>query len=439
MNIEKILRRRVFVALTLASGLANHAAGQCSDILQQGIFNTLSYENVTEYQSDLVFVLSHSKKEMEQLKSKKDERLTLKIKKLFDLGFSSDSEDEQVRQLAEQLKIDQRSSIQFSNLTNVSLKVVSKDIVSAWENCERSKGALSTEIIGKPKNGDQFIVVVSYRAVAATDPNKLKITNVSITGADVVGNTVLAQGATLGGFSSLSQVLRRSGREAVAIVVDFEGAKSLVASLDQMPPETPPELPPSTKEETILPTTRSFTPPKIGKGDADFNTGADDPMKVRADAKLNIFEERSIILQLSMSAKEPRKDWTEVKGETQPDDEMYRLYTAPTGWRIKRIISPDITQDYVAFDDAATGPKTILTEKAEETREQAILHVSKQKGIFRKLFGALSLWQTSLKASNNSVVKEWHIQTDSKGDEAGSWTSVTVKLKTIKLELEKLP
>lgn len=426
----------LFYSALLALYTSRGLADQCSDILQQGIFDQFGYSSITNYQSDLIFVLSHTKRELEELNRTNDSSLTVGIKKLISLGFSSDSDDRQVRELAEELRVNQVSSIQFSNVVNVTTKVVAPAIVNAWRDCMMQSAGLKADIIGNPKENEQFIVRVSYIPRNRTD-RAVRIRNVSTVGAVPVSPTHLQTGAVINTFSDISQIFRRTGRQAVTVSVDFDGANGAVARIPEIV-SAPAASQPITQTYVIPSSNRDYVPPKVGSGDADFDTGPDKPMSIRADSQIEIRGEKDLVLRLSMNAKEPRSDWTEVNGRTELDDDRYKLYSAPSGWRIKRVVNPVIMQDYIEFLDGSQGEKTFDPSKIDEYHRTAADAIGRQSGLVQNIVRGVYLFLSSVNASKNSVVEQWKFYTDGDGDEAGSRTSVSVKLFPITVELEQV-
>jgi hypothetical protein len=138
----------------------------------------------------------------------------------------------------------------------------------------------------------------------------------------------------------------------------------------------------------------TFMPPKIGRGDADFDTHDDEHMSVDVRGEFDI-QADTIKCRVYMHAKEERSDWTEVGGWT----EWATAYGAPRGWRIVDV-----------------RPRTNSTHTAN------ITNIGLQ--VYQRPAG--------------EVVSQFNVLGDRRGDEAGTWTQVEVHWRTVEVTLEQV-
>ena len=156
--------------------------------------------------------------------------------------------------------------------------------------------------------------------------------------------------------------------------------------------------PRSTSPETVvktLPSTRilGFTPPHT-RGDRDFNGKGKGPfVEIRTSIVAN---NTTIKAKVFMTAQEGRWDWTTAEGE---EDYVIHQNIIEPGWRIRRILSDTSSLASYTDDDHDTD--------------------------------ILSL-------GSNELVNRFEVIGDTKGDEAGTKTSVSVFFNPIRVELEKI-
>jgi hypothetical protein len=152
---------------------------------------------------------------------------------------------------------------------------------------------------------------------------------------------------------------------------------------------------PNRRTETLTMGDLTFTPPKVGRGDADFDVDHNDPMDVtvKGEAKL---EGNTIKVRVYMHAKEPRDDWTEAMGWSG----FTTAYTAPSGWKI-----------------LSASPLSTSSKSGRIT----------QHGVHT--------W----KLPQGELVTRFDVYGDFDGDEAGTRTRVIATFNSVRVELEELP
>lgn len=140
-----------------------------------------------------------------------------------------------------------------------------------------------------------------------------------------------------------------------------------------------------------------YTPQHTGKGDKDFNTHDDEYMTVYCEAQSRLANSNTIETRVSMQAKEERPDWTAVSGSSP----WTKYYTAPDGWEIR-----------------SWSPNSNSTLKSTITKKGTVTFTPRSEGI----------------------VSRFEVNGDQVGDEAGTWTSVTVAWKPMRVTIqEKVP
>ena len=149
------------------------------------------------------------------------------------------------------------------------------------------------------------------------------------------------------------------------------------------------------RTETVNLARTSFMPPKIGRGDGDFNTHDNEHMSLDARGEIMLADATTLKYRVYMHAREERSDWTEVGGYS----EWATAYTAPPGWRI------------VSFRPNSNSRHTA----------NIIMHDDQQ--YFRPA---------------GEVVQKFQVWGDHDGDEAGTWTRVDVFWRSIEVTIEQV-
>jgi hypothetical protein len=81
----------------------------------------------------------------------------------------------------------------------------------------------------------------------------------------------------------------------------------------------------------------SFTPPKAGTGDNDFNGNGP---AVTTQVSLSLSGRTALTVTIFMRARETQSDWTEVRGSTTRN-----IFNAEPGWAIDHVITPTSATD----------------------------------------------------------------------------------------------
>ncbi|KAB8140364.1 hypothetical protein F8S13_24355 [Chloroflexia bacterium SDU3-3] len=144
--------------------------------------------------------------------------------------------------------------------------------------------------------------------------------------------------------------------------------------------------------------TGPYTPPRVGKGDRDFDTEDDSPTSLSVRGELRITESE-IESRISMHAREDEPDHTEVNGSSAWD----AVYTAPTGWKIVEV-----------RPSAASTVNTKVTSNQSDER------------------------QLTFNRPSGEVVEQFQVWVDREGDEAGSWSRLSVNWRPIEVTIEEL-
>jgi hypothetical protein len=127
---------------------------------------------------------------------------------------------------------------------------------------------------------------------------------------------------------------------------------------------------------------RTYMPPKIGRGDADFDTHDNEHMSLEVRGELSVSGSQ-ILCRIYMHAREERDDWTEVGGWS----DWAVAYTAPAGWKITNV-----------------NPQQASVQTANIAAN----------GLF------------TYPRPSGEVVSQFNVWGDRDGDEAGNWTRVEV-------------
>jgi hypothetical protein len=221
---------------------ADGACGdECSDILKQGIFDELKYENIDQFQADLRLVLKLSKKERETYMRDRQGSLSVGLAKILTLGLAAGDSEEYLKELNETLAVNQSLALKHDKYTWLQTKLVSRPVVEAWEKCMRNHSGLSCELVGGENEKGEFLLLLKYRPTKLTDAKQLKITDVRIVGAEPVGRQTVKENGFVGSYTGASQLLRRKGKEAVSVLILLEGVGPLQASLPAVSEEKVPK------------------------------------------------------------------------------------------------------------------------------------------------------------------------------------------------------
>jgi len=139
--------------------------------------------------------------------------------------------------------------------------------------------------------------------------------------------------------------------------------------------------------------TGPYYPPRTG-GDADFDTGDDDPTNLEVRGELSI-SEQAINSRMYMYAHEVEDDYTEVKGWSS----WSRAYTPPQGWRIVEV-RPNVTSIHSA--------KVTVHGRITYSRPAG------------------------------EVVDYFEVWVDSDGDEAGTWSRAITHWRPLNITIEEV-
>jgi hypothetical protein len=186
----------------------------------------------------------------------------------------------------------------------------------------------------------------------------------------------------LGGMAS-----QLHSRRITKIVASWNGKRQIHPQIVIIPWEA--------KRQTItvnIGNTGPYYPPRIG-GDRDFDTHHDEPTDVRVRGEMHITQ-GAIRCEVYMRAREREPDHTEVEGSS-----WARAYTAPQGWWIVAV-HPNVASTHTAV---VTG--------------SGRLTFSRPAG---------------------EVVDHFEVWVDRGGDEAGTWTRVTVHWRPLNVTIEEL-
>lgn len=145
-------------------------------------------------------------------------------------------------------------------------------------------------------------------------------------------------------------------------------------------------------------TTGPYTPPRVGKGDRDFDTHDDSPTSLSVRGELRITES-SIESSISMRAHEDEPDHTEVSGSSGWDS----VYTPPAGWKIVEV--------------RPSKASAVETKVTSNQSDNIPLKLNRPSG---------------------EVVDYFQVWVDREGDEAGSWSRISVNWRPIEVTIEEL-
>jgi hypothetical protein len=144
--------------------------------------------------------------------------------------------------------------------------------------------------------------------------------------------------------------------------------------------------------------TGSYTPPRVGHGDGDFDPHTDKPTDLTVIGQLQ-FSDNSVLTRVYMEAREVIPDHTEVQGWS----DWGVAYTAPAGWKITEVrpFARSISQAKVTNGQSDEQPLT-LTRPAGE------------------------------------VADRFEVWVDRNGDEAGSWSRVIAHWRPLEVTIEEV-
>jgi hypothetical protein len=199
---------------------------QCRDVLVQGVFNEFKFTDESQYREAIKIALQAEDEILRKRASGEEVGLDISIplaKKILEIGAQAGREKEELEYVKKMYKADTARDVDLNTATWVSQKIASKTIIDAWRDCMIKRGGgLQMELIGDERR--DFLLVLNHTPSQESDPD-LVISGVTLSGPiQMSGSINLAQGRTIGRFSSLSQAFSRTGREAAAIAIDFSGA-----------------------------------------------------------------------------------------------------------------------------------------------------------------------------------------------------------------------
>jgi hypothetical protein len=151
---------------------------------------------------------------------------------------------------------------------------------------------------------------------------------------------------------------------------------------------------PATREDIVTPSRTTWSPPLV-HGDGDFDTGGNDPMSVKVEAKLWI-SNTTIKSKVWMWARESKGDNTTVRGWSK----WASQYTSPGGWKIV-----DVTPSASAIDSEFN-----ITDHGVYTRNRP----------------------------SGEVLSRFTIWGDKRGHEAGGYTRVQADWRELRVNIQEV-
>jgi hypothetical protein len=139
-------------------------------------------------------------------------------------GFLFQGSDKERSQEFEKLKTafssDEAGFFNNTIFQDYTKRTMPPSVVDAWLKCKQGERFVSY-VLGDQT--EEFSFTVIYKQQIGSEPNSAVISGVNLVGLDYVGKRVLAKGAEIGKFSSLSQNFHRSNPlKAASIVVSFK-------------------------------------------------------------------------------------------------------------------------------------------------------------------------------------------------------------------------
>lgn len=308
-------------ALTL-SLLNNFANGEnCQDILWKGIHDELKYNNESQFHLDSRKILSMSKEERSEYRRKNEGALSVGMLKILDTSFDWEKDEKKANVLRSYLTSDDRLAVDSNEYRQFSIRVVNKNVVTAWEKCMNENKGISSEIVGDPTK--QFILNLNFTPRSDAEV-AIQINSVTCIGCSIQDKSSLTEKGILRRFSGVSAIiLRDDATKDAGIVIDFIGAKSMTVSFPAIPVKN------SEKSVRLTRTISAYGGWRKTSGDNDMNTNSNDRVPVRTTSKLVIVNEKSINLELSFFCSEDGGDNTTFDGSrTIP------IYTVESGFKI---------------------------------------------------------------------------------------------------------
>lgn len=315
-----------FTQLTLIVLISASQAKDCNAILWTGLHDTLYYNNETQLNADIKKILTMSIEEKETYRRENEGAVSIGIMKILEASTDWESDEKRSKALKSYFQSDESLAIRSAECTEFKLKLVNREAVKAWQDCNRGPLGIRLESAGDP-NQQQFILNLNF-IPENEQAAEVKIANISIAGGvfDSVGT--LTAGSVLKRFSGMSALITRKANEPVAVVVDFEGRPSATFSLDVWPPKI--DIP--TKQETRVCSISAFGGWTRTRGDNEMDTDGDDRVPVRCISQLEIREERNVVLRLNFYCEENGGNHTTFNGWRE-----FPIFSAPEGNKISGI------------------------------------------------------------------------------------------------------
>lgn len=316
----------------------------CSDVLQQGIFNKYGYTNKSEYQSKLKTLFSYDYDHLKTLETSNDGKIKLLAGKFGSLSGNTENSRKEYESIREKFLKTQDQELTEKLAVEINSLIASPEILDAWKACMLATYGNSSNLsvspdarkIGTFQNPTQeFLIVFRYVPTANEDPEYLVAKGLSIAGdAELVMHTpsetirpedrVMRHGVII-------QKARRTGRGAISIAISLQGRSVPIVEIPEISDNRPPI--PST-----LPISKSVNLFGSGywhhvRGDTEMDTGGRDVVPVVFSSNL-MYNENEVWIDYYYEQRETGGDKTTYKGSHR--DIIYKQYDS--NFKIKGLI-----------------------------------------------------------------------------------------------------
>jgi hypothetical protein len=230
------MRRVILLMFNLV--LLGKLSGQdgCDQILKHGVFETYGFKELKDINRAIESLKKYKREDVVSNRSSVAAEAGVSLG-FIDIGLGGSSSNEEYYKNLEEISDYYKETLSDKSQTAVFKRIASPDIIKAWSECKESTKDFNLQVNGNLDR--EFIVTLTYKGSGLSIQNT-KITSALFIGVDRVDNDVFKTGTDIRIHNVYSQKFKRSGTDAVTIVLNLENfPKPISLEIPAIPPPAP--------------------------------------------------------------------------------------------------------------------------------------------------------------------------------------------------------
>ena len=218
MNYRRRALEGLLCLLYLVAIAVSARGNECSDILQQGIYDQYKITSKSAFQAKVKEFFSKSWDQLQRENSSPHGELGFDFIDLFKLNVGGGDAEEKFNQLKSRYEANKDDYFNSSDFFEFETKIVNQSVVNAWKECEDGR-RVTGWYIARP---DFVVATVHYILRSAGDSDQVRVSQVIFDKNHLspVGPPALQDGSILKRFDYLSQGYRRLDGEETFITIN---------------------------------------------------------------------------------------------------------------------------------------------------------------------------------------------------------------------------